>query len=76
MSKDNTPEDWAQLEALLTAAHEAGRAVGHGRTKIITDYPNLSKHYARYTTEAIKTFQEFPEENDDERRQEEYDFNE
>ena len=71
MSKDNTPEDWAQLEVLLTEAHQAGRAVGH-----VTDYPNLSKHYARYTTEAIKTFQEFPEENDDERRQEEYDFNE
>ena len=44
----------AQLEALLTAAHKAGRAVGHGRTKIITDYPNLSKHYAKYAMQTIK----------------------
>lgn len=61
-----TARDWAELEVLLTAAHEAGRAVGH-----VTDYPNLSKHYARYTTEAMfsgvkmKTIQEFPEENED-----------
>ena len=44
----------AQLEALLTEAHKAGRAVGHGRTKIITDYPNLSKHYAKYAMQTIK----------------------
>ena len=46
--------DWyvgkdAQLEGLLTVAHEAGMAVGH-----VTDYPNLSKHYAKYAMRTIK----------------------